>query len=113
MNTHADLMQVKKKKSFHGRFRTPRTRSGCLRCRRRKLKCDGRENSITLKRGNLLICMCYVEQKPRCVRCCGSNRSCQYGLKFTWKDEPLSKKVMLRRRGSIGSILRIIILPET
>ncbi|KAH8810653.1 fungal-specific transcription factor domain-containing protein [Xylogone sp. PMI_703] len=66
--------------AFNGRFRTSRTRSGCLRCRQRKLKCD--------------------EKKPQCQRCCDSNIACPYGIKLTWPDEALSKGIVVGRTGT-------------
>ncbi|KAI1255012.1 hypothetical protein MGN70_003075 [Eutypa lata] len=52
---------------FYGRLRTPRTRSGCLTCRKRRLKCD--------------------EQRPTCRRCDDGQQTCSYGLRLTWPDD--------------------------
>ncbi|KAL1986073.1 hypothetical protein VTN96DRAFT_6970 [Rasamsonia emersonii] len=66
---------------FYGRFKTPRTRSGCLCCRQRKVKCD--------------------EQRPRCRRCRDSGRTCIYGLKLRWLEpEECAATTSLAQRDS-------------
>ncbi|PLB54082.1 hypothetical protein P170DRAFT_460325 [Aspergillus steynii IBT 23096] len=54
-------------KPFYGRLKSTRTRSGCLCCRQRKVKCD--------------------ESRPSCKRCRDAQRPCFYGLKLTWPDQ--------------------------
>lgn len=66
---------------FYGRFKTPHTRSGCLCCRQRKVKCD--------------------EQRPRCRRCRDSGRTCIYGLKLRWLEpEECAATTSLAQRDS-------------
>ncbi|KAL0933913.1 zn 2cys6 transcription factor [Colletotrichum truncatum] len=48
------------------RARGLRTSTGCLTCRRRRIKCD--------------------EGKPKCAQCCKSDRDCQYALASTSEE---------------------------
>ncbi|KAL4884124.1 fungal-specific transcription factor domain-containing protein [Aspergillus karnatakaensis] len=54
-------------KPFYGRKHTQRTVTGCLTCRRRRLKCD--------------------EIKPHCTRCTRADLECTYGVQLRWPAE--------------------------
>jgi len=54
--------------SSHKKRFAPKTRSGCVRCRARHVKCD--------------------EGKPQCQRCISSNHTCTYTPPKTWYFEP-------------------------
>lgn len=86
MSTAARTRQRTGKIPFYGRFKTPRTRSGCLCCRQRKVKCD--------------------EQRPQCRRCRDSGRTCVYGLKLRWlQPEECAATRSLARRDSTKFLL--------
>lgn len=48
-----------------------RSRNGCVRCRKAKIKCD--------------------EKKPTCLNCSKSNRQCDYSIQLVWGGRPYKK----------------------
>jgi Fungal Zn(2)-Cys(6) binuclear cluster domain len=81
------MSSTPKKIPFYGRRYTPRTTTGCVTCRQRRLKCDGMWKKTSTPISHYLVCLIIAETKPACTRCTKLDLECVYRVQIRWPTE--------------------------
>lgn len=76
-----------------------RKRTGCLQCRKRRVRCDGKQVSRSNVSRAVDECFMHVEGRPVCKACTKRQAACSYGIRLTWEDDALAANKKHGRAG--------------